>query len=71
VGQTGTKVNPKVYIACGISGSVQHLAGMKTSGVIIAVNTDANAPILTHCDYYVVGDLFAVLPALIRRLDPP
>ena len=71
VGQTGTKVNPKVYIACGISGSVQHLAGMKTSGVIIAVNTDANAPILTHCDYYVVGDLFAVLPALIRRLDSP
>ena len=69
VGQTGTKVNPKVYIACGISGSVQHLAGMKTSGVIIAINTDANAAILAHCDYFVIGDLFDILPALALELE--
>jgi electron transfer flavoprotein alpha subunit len=68
VGQTGTKVNPKVYIACGISGSVQHLAGMKTSGLIIAINTDANAAILAHCDYFVIGDLFDILPALALEL---
>jgi len=68
VGQTGTKVNPKVYIACGISGSVQHLAGMKTAGLIIAINTDADAAILAHCDYYVIGDLFTILPALTQKL---
>jgi len=69
VGQTGTKVNPKVYIACGISGSVQHLAGMKTSGLIIAINTHADAAILAHCDYYVIGDLFDILPALAQELE--
>jgi electron transfer flavoprotein alpha subunit len=69
VGQTGTKVNPKVYMACGISGSVQHLAGMKTSGLIIAINTDANAAILAHCDYFVIGDLFDILPALALALE--
>jgi len=69
VGQTGTKVNPKVYIACGISGSVQHLAGMKTSGLIIAINTDANAAIISHCDYYVIGNLFDILPALVLELE--
>jgi electron transfer flavoprotein alpha subunit len=69
VGQTGTKANPKVYIACGISGSIQHLAGMKTSGLIIAINTDANAAILAHCDYFVIGDLFTILPALTRKLN--
>lgn len=69
VGQTGTKVNPKVYIACGISGSIQHLAGMKTSGLIIAINTDANAAILAHSDYYVIGDLFDILPALTHELE--
>ncbi len=71
VGQTGTKVNPKVYIACGISGSVQHLAGMKTSRLIIAINTDADAAILAHCDYYVIGDLFIILPALTQKLLEP
>ncbi|MDA9761733.1 electron transfer flavoprotein subunit alpha/FixB family protein [Desulfobacterales bacterium] len=69
VGQTGTKVNPTVYIACGISGSVQHLAGMKTSGLIIAINSDANAAILAHCDYIVIGDLFDILPALTHELE--
>jgi electron transfer flavoprotein alpha subunit len=68
VGQTGSKVNPKVYIACGISGSIQHLAGMKTSGLIIAVNTDPDAAIIAHSDYYVIGDVFEILPALAREL---
>jgi electron transfer flavoprotein alpha subunit len=68
VGQTGVKVNPKVYIAAGISGSVQHFAGMKTAGTIIAINTDVNAAISANCDYVAVADLFDVLPALERAL---
>lgn len=68
VGQTGVTVSPKVYIACGISGSVQHFAGMKTAGLIIAVNTDAKAPITRLCDYYVVGDLFEIVPQLTAEL---
>jgi electron transfer flavoprotein alpha subunit len=68
VGQTGKTVNPKVYIACGISGSVQHFAGMKTAGMIIAVNTDPQAAIVQKCDYFVVADLFEVIPVLTRKL---
>jgi electron transfer flavoprotein alpha subunit len=68
VGQTGVKVNPRVYIACGISGSIQHFAGMKSSGMIIAVNSDPEAAILAKCDYYAVADLFAVLSELQRQL---
>ena len=68
VGQTGKTVSPKAYIACGISGSVQHFAGMKTSGLIIAVNTDPNAAIMSKCDYFAVADLFDVVPELTRRL---
>lgn len=68
VGQTGEKVSPKVYIACGISGSVQHFAGMKTSGMVIAVNTDENAAIMSNCDYYVVADALEIIPELTKQL---
>jgi electron transfer flavoprotein alpha subunit len=68
VGQTGKTVSPKVYIACGISGSVQHFAGMKTAGLIIAINLDANAAIMHKCDYAVCADLFDIIPALTRKL---
>ena len=68
VGQTGTTVSPSLYIACGISGSVQHFAGMKTSGVVVAVNTDAQAAMMQHCDYGIVGDLFEVVPLLTHQL---
>ncbi|WDP90127.1 MAG: electron transfer flavoprotein subunit alpha/FixB family protein [Desulfobacter sp.] len=68
VGQTGEKVSPSVYLALGISGSVQHFAGMKTSGTIIAVNIDENAAMMANADYYVNADLFEVLPELIRQL---
>jgi len=69
VGQTGEKVSPKVYIACGISGSVQHFAGMKTSGMVIAVNTDENAAIMANCDYYVVADAMEIIPELTKHLE--
>ena len=68
VGQTGATVCPKVYIACGISGSVQHFAGMKTSGLIVAVNTDPEANMVKKCDYYLVADLFEVIPLLTSQL---
>ena len=68
VGQTGATVSPKVYIACGISGSVQHFAGMKTSGLIVAVNTDPEASITKNCDYYIVADLFEIIPILTEQI---
>lgn len=69
IGQTGAKVNPKVYIACGVSGSIQHYAGMKTSGLIIAINLDPKAAIVGNCDYYIIEDLFDVLPLLTKKLE--
>lgn len=66
IGQTGTTVRPKLYIACGISGQIQHTAGMEESSMVIAINTDANAPINKFADYVITGDLNVVIPKMIQ-----
>ena len=69
VGQTGTRITPELYLACGISGAIQHMAGCAGAKHIVAVNTDPGAPILSHADYAVLGDLREVIPALVAALQ--
>ena len=66
IGQTGVTVHPKLYIACGISGQIQHIAGMQDSSIIISINNDPNAPINAIADYVITGDIEDVLPKLIK-----
>ena len=68
VGQTGTRIAPDLYIACGISGAIQHMVGCRSAKAILAINTDRDAPMVTRATYAVIGDLHAVLPAIISAI---
>jgi electron transfer flavoprotein alpha subunit len=69
VGQTGTKISPELYLACGISGAIQHMAGCLGARHIVAINTDAAAPIMSRADYAVIGDLAEIIPALVKAIQ--
>jgi electron transfer flavoprotein alpha subunit len=66
VGLSGQKVAPKLYIACGISGQIQHITGIQNARVVVAVNTDSKAPIFEYSDYGIVGDLYKIVPAIVE-----
>jgi electron transfer flavoprotein alpha subunit len=68
VGQTGTSIGPKLYIALGISGAIQHMIGVANSDIIVAVNSDPNAPIFKHCDYYIIGTIEKIVPQIVEAL---
>jgi electron transfer flavoprotein alpha subunit len=69
VGQTGTSIVPKLYLAIGISGAIQHMIGVANSEIIVAINSDPNAPIFRNCDYYIVGTAEEAVPRLIEALQ--
>jgi electron transfer flavoprotein alpha subunit len=69
IGTSGRKITPKIYIAIGISGAIQHIEGMKEAEFIIAINTDENAPIINECDVFIKGKMEDVLPVLIEEIE--